>query len=122
MSKLILGKYTPEEAHAAFAFGNNKCACGRTPITRCITLAPLDEAMRHFPQVALLAASDIEAVAKQVVRIKENPTDQKGKAYVRIGIAYACQSCRPILEKEAAKLPSWCIAEFNHGPGTKVQV
>lgn len=121
--KLILDGLTPEEAHVKYGFGPNaKCAgCGRRPLTRIITLAPLKEAMKRYPSVALLAQTNEQLLLEQLVPIRENPTDKRPTPYVRLGVAFACKTCTPAAEREAAKAPSWCIVEINRGPGTKTQ-
>ena len=43
--------------------------------------------------------------------------DFKHGKHVRVGCAYSCDICRPTLEKEAAKAPSWAVVEINDGPG-----
>lgn len=108
---------TPQEMHAEVAFPKSaKCKCGRRPITRAITFAPFEDAAKHWPE---LVGVDPNVVLQRVVQIKENPTDKDGKPYVRLGVAYACESCTPAMETALAKLPSWVLVEINRGPTTK---
>ena len=112
MEKLFGGRKTAEEVHGELAFPPGaKCAgCTVKPMIRCIVLAPFDEAAKRMPEIA---EADPEWLMKRIVQIRENPTDEQGKPYVRISTTYACKACRPMLEREAAKAPSWCIVEFN---------
>lgn len=117
-TQLFGGRSTAEEVHAKMAFpAHAKCVCGRRPEVRAITLAPLDEARRHFPDVDRLAEYAPQELLMRTVAIRESPMVKAGKPYVRLGVAYACKSCAPTMERALAKLPSWVIVEINRGPG-----
>lgn len=115
--KLFGGRTSAEAVHAHLGFSPKaKCPCGVRPTTRCIILAPFDEAKRMVPDLELLVETSPMQVMEALVQIKESPAGP-AKPYLRISVTYACKQHRAVLERAAAKLPSWCIAEFNHGPG-----
>lgn len=108
----------PRKVHSQLAFPiNAKCnGCGRRPMIRGITLCPMDEARKRMPELEALMVADPDGFMKNVVEIRENPKDVTGKPYLRLGIAYACETCKRELEKTLAKSPSWMIVEINYGP------
>lgn len=115
--KLFGGQMTSEEVHQKYAFPPHaKCNnCGRRPLTRVITMMELAEA-KKISAVAAMMELGPEAFLQHVVAIK----DSAGLPvpYFRTGVAYACKSCTPLLERVAAKAPSHCIVEINRGPGS----
>lgn len=119
--QLFGGRTTAEEVHAKLAFPKNaKCGgCKRRPVIRAITMAPFDEARKRYPEIDLIAEMNPNELMHRIVRIRENLTDKEGKPYIRLGIAYSCKSCAPVMEKALARAPSWCIVEINRGPGAE---
>lgn len=124
LKKFAGGRTTPQKMHADLAFPRTaKCGgCQRKPLIRAITLAPLDEMRRRQPGLDALMTADPNGFMSQIVKIRENSEDKAGKPYLRVGVAYACESCKKSLEQAAAKSPSWCIVEFNYGPKETIQV
>jgi len=118
MARHITKLDDPQKVHSDLAFPPMaKCAaCGRRPLVRAITMAPLDECRKRMPALEALMVSDPQGMMKQLVSIRENVTDAFAKPYLRIGVAYACKSCAPTMEKTLAKSPSWMIVEINRGP------
>ena len=117
--KLFDGRYTAEEVHTSFAFPPHaQCqGCERPPTMRIIVMAPLDEMRKRNPEFDTVMELDPSFFMQQLVKIRENPTDEVGKPYVKVSVVYACKRCTPRAEKAAAKAPSWCIVEINKGPG-----
>lgn len=115
--KLFGGRMTAEEVHQKYAFPPGaKCRCGRRPLIRAISMAPLADARRHWPELDVLASESPVELFKRLVELKGS--DGKPAPFVRLGIAYACQDCRRDMERAMAKLPSWVLVEINRGPGT----
>ena len=110
--KLFGGLKTAEEVHGEMAFPKGaKCqTCSRRPLVRAITLAPVQDAIKHWPEIEKLQPNQL---LKRVVAIRETPDAKNGAPYVRIGVAYACKSCAPLMEKTLAQLPSWVLVEIN---------
>lgn len=107
--KLFDGKQTAREVWAETVLGGIKCPCGLDATVSCKVFWPLDECTKRGPE--LLAAVASHHGGK--VPIMEFT---HGK-HVRTGIAYSCDICRPELEKQAAKAPSWAVVEISDGPG-----
>jgi len=119
MARHIKKLHDPQKVHSDLAFPPGaKCnGCGRRPLIRAITMAPLDEARRRMPELEALMVAQPNAVLSRLVQINEHPGGiANPKPYLRLGIAYACQSCAPAMEKQLAKAPSWMIVEINRGP------
>lgn len=114
--KFMGGRYTPQEVHAALAFPlDAKCqGCGRRPTIRAITMCELSEAKKR-PDVAAILAQDPVSLIQRTVMLKGS--DGQGIPYLRMGLAYSCESCAPTMEKELAKAPSHWVIEINRGPG-----
>lgn len=107
----ILEKYGQEEAHARFAFSPDaRCAgCKRPfPSTRIILMFPLEE-MQKRPEWTLFCFNHPEKAQALLVRLKHG-------IHVRARTVYACTTCSPAAEREAAKAPSWATVEINRGP------
>lgn len=118
--KFMDGQETPQEMHRKVVYAGRKCPCGCPPASRAITFAPLKEIFNREPErVAWLAQQNGGAVP--IVEMNTNGTPEK---FVRLGETFACDICRPALEKAMAKLPSWVLVDWDDGPDprNKVQV
>lgn len=113
--KLFKGRTTAEEVHAKHGFPA-KARCNgcqaKYPTTRAITMAPFKDALKQWPELGELPP---EAVMTLMVELKGS--DGTPDPYIRLGVAYSCKSCRAEIAKSLAKMPSWVLVEFNHGPG-----
>lgn len=122
MARHIRKLNDPQKVHSDHAFPiNAKCAgCGIRPLIRAITLAPLDEARKRMPSLDSMLMTDPELVMQHIVQINESAGSISGvanpKPYFRLGVAYACKTCAPSMERQLAKGPSWVIVEINRGP------
>lgn len=107
------GQYTAQEVHQMYAFpaGATCQTCARRPLIRAITMARVDDAKKHFEEVAALP---LDLLMERIVQLKG--VDGKPEPYVRLGVAYACRGCAKEMEKALAKLPSWVCVEINRGP------
>lgn len=116
--KFMGGRISPEEFHSQYAFPiHAKCnLCQRRPMTRAITMIELKEAIKRQPAIAEVIKASPEGFLQNIVQIKG--TDGKPMQYMRLGIAYACKSCTPQLEKTLARAPSHVICEISRGPGS----
>lgn len=104
---------TPEEFHRRYAFPPGvRCGGCRSPkvAVRAITMVPLDELRKRDPRADYFATHDPLGFAKTLVPLKHGP-------HVRIATVYACSTCAPELERQAARGPSWAVVEFDRGPG-----
>jgi len=111
--KLMGGAMSAREVHQKHAFPPGaKCqSCGRRPLLRAITLAPIDEAKRYYPEIEALPSPDLFKIL-----VPLDPGDGKPRPHVRLGVAYACRECGPTMERALAKLPSWVVVDINRGP------
>lgn len=75
---------------------------------------PLDEAMRRDPVLVALLRSGDERATGRIIDFRDGSSRKK---FIRVSEVYACDACRPLLERELAKCPSWCVAEIDRGPG-----
>lgn len=108
--KLFGGTKTAEQVHQEIALKDKKCqACGRQAAVRCRFFASVVDLHHQSPQFLLKLAQEHSG---QVPVIET----RYGKM-IRISDAYSCSGCRPTLEKEAAKAPSWVLVDFDFGPG-----
>lgn len=114
--KFMDGRMTPEEAHQRYGIPPGaKCQCGARPLITCRILMPLDELVKRDPQFIgkmLLGKDGAEAFYKLCVETVHG-------TYVRVSTVYACKMHEKDLDHAAAQAPSWCIAEFNRGPGAE---
>jgi len=119
--KFANGQMTPEEYHSKFAFPPHaKCqACPSRPMTRVIILMEMKEARKN-PLIDQWMLVDPASFMSNVVQIRGS--DGKPTPYWRVSVVYACKACTPALEKQAAKAPSHCIVEINHGPDPKNRI
>lgn len=110
-TQLFGGKTTAEELHAKLAWGHKHCtACKNKKIVLVVRLlAPLKECMSTWPELlgAMKAAN-----GGTIPRV-----ETKFGPLVKISEVAACTMCRRDAEKVAAKAPSWCVIEFDRGPG-----
>lgn len=109
--KLFDGRQTAEEVHRSLAFpADARCACGSKKVAiRVRVFWPADDLVREKPEFAMQMAAR-HGGRLPVVEFKH------GK-HVRVGDAFACDLCKSVLEKEAAKAPSWVVVEVDRGPG-----
>lgn len=108
------GRVTAREYHAENAFPpGSKChGCDRRPMVRAITMAPFKDAVAAFPYIRLATP---EQIGKILVSLQQSSA-HRPEPYLRLGIAYSCDSCRPSFEKTLAKLPSWVVVDIQRGP------
>lgn len=115
VKKFMDGEYTPQEVHAALAWGGRKCdKCGGPSAVRVRVFAEYKEVLQRSPEFVMKLAADHNGEVPVV--------DFKSGKYIRVSEAFSCANCRSECEKEAAKAPSWCCVEIDTGPGEKVQV
>jgi hypothetical protein len=100
---------TPEQMHVEAL--NAKCPCGAAATTRAISYAKLDELMQRTGGQELIGRL-LVAHRGQLPVIEFT----YGK-FVKIGEVFACNLCRPTMEREAAKGPSWVLVHIDRGPG-----
>jgi len=104
-----------EEAHRRLAFGGRKC-------DHCE--APAAIRVRLFGDAKEVVSRHADWVMREAAR--NNGTvpvvDFTYGKFIRISEAYACDSCKSELEREAAKAPDWCIVEFDRGKKDQVQL
>ncbi len=114
IKKFAGGRFTAQEVHAHLAFPPDaKCACGQRPAMRALTMCELAEATKT-EEVAQLLERMPQALVERTVMLRGS--DGKPIPYLRMGIAYACKGCTPLLEKALAKAPSHWVVEINRGP------
>jgi len=106
--KLFDGRQTAREVWAETVLGGIKCPCGLDATVVCKVFWPLDECLKKGPELLATVAA---MHGGQVPTI-----DFTHGKHVRTGMAYSCDVCRPALEKEAAKAPSWAVVEISDGP------
>lgn len=112
--KFMDGRETPQEFWENNAFPKDaKCLCGRRPSMKATTFAPLDEVIKRDPIFAAAYASAHPMMNTILVHTIV------GGTHVRLATAYACRSCGPEMEKALAKGPSWCVIDFQRGPGAE---
>lgn len=84
-------------------------------------MIPLDELRKRDPEfdrVASLATINPSAAQQffsLLVPLKTGSGDST-TPHIRVSTVYACETCRPTLEKALAKQPSWAVVEINRGP------
>jgi len=110
--KFMDGRMSPEDVHQRLAFkpGSRCLYCSKPPMTRATVLAPLDEVKKRDPSIQDLSLARPDLFLAMLVQTKHGP-------HVRISEVYSCKECTPALEKAVAKHPSWCIVDFDRGPG-----
>jgi len=111
MRKFMDGAMTPTEAHQKWGFNGRKCdACSQVAIVKAISMAAIAELnSTEAGQAWLLRLAKDNEGRVPVVELTY------GK-FVKIGEAFACTRCRPTLEKDIARKPSWVLVEFQEAP------
>ena len=91
---------------------NKKCAaCSHKAMTQFTTFMPQSDL--HTSQAAVHA----KALLHQYPDGKIPTIRLKDGLYIKVGTAYACLSCTPMLERELAKVvPSYWIVDRDYGP------
>lgn len=114
------GLETPQETHRKVVYAERKCECGLPPASRAITFAPLKEVWTRQPE-RVMELSRLHGGQVPLVELNTNGTPVK---FIKLGEAFACDICKPALEKAMAKLPSWVLVDWDDGPDprNKVQV
>lgn len=113
--KFMGGRITPNEMHAMFAFPQGaKCACGAPPQHRAIVMASVKDAVLH-QMLDPKSVFDQEFMRSCIVPLQFDKT-QKPEHWIRLSATYCCDLCRPTMEKELAKLPSWVLVELSKKP------
>jgi len=112
--KFMDGKMSPEEAHQRYGIPPHaRCACGARPLITCRIFMPLDEVVkRQGTFVGLMLAGKEEELYSMLLETIHG-------TFVRVSTAYACKQHEKDLDLAAAKAPSWCLVEFNRGPGAE---
>lgn len=117
--KFMGGMCTPREAHSRLAFppGAACATCKRPPVARAIVMAPLDECIKH-ELVPPEAAANPGVLLPITVQLNESVGSSalNPKPYIRLSITYACQQCLPVMERQAARGPSWMVVDIDRGP------
>lgn len=115
--KFMQGSCTPEELHQELSFPpGSKCKlCGRPPMIAIRSFAEEKEMLNRDPNLIVLAKTDPTKYASMTI------TTRSGR-YLRLGEVFACRSCAPQAEREAAHHPSWCFVDVDRGPGPDVIV
>lgn len=118
--KFMGGKETPQETHRKVVFAGKKCPCGLPPATRAITFATVKDLRDKEPERIISLAVEHNGQLP-VVEFNTNGTPEK---FIRLGVAFACDICKPAIEKAMARLPSWVLVEWDGGPDprNKIQV
>lgn len=108
--KLFDGKLTAEEVHRGHFPQDAYCKCGSTKVAICVrTFWPVEDLIRNRPEAAMALAAQHGGKLPCV--------DFTMGKHVRVGMAYACDSCKATLERKAASAPSWVVVEIDRGPG-----
>jgi hypothetical protein len=112
--KFMDGAMTPEEAHQRWGIPPSaRCACGAKPLITCRIFMPLDEMVKANAEMIGRLLLD----EKSAKHFMDQCIQTTSGVYVRTSTAYACKMHEKNLDQAAAKAPSWCIVEFNRGPG-----
>lgn len=116
--KKLFGGMDPAEYHSRHAFPpGSKCAGCKTQrglTTRVIVMLPLDECLKRDPELAaVFKAAQLDPQLRS--KLDERMVQTKHGPHARISTTYSCEACRPWLEKEVAKAPSWAIVDINRG-------
>jgi hypothetical protein len=114
VKRFMNGAITPQEYHAANAFGPDAhCAgCAGKPSVRAIVMIPYDEAIkRGYVPPGHEASAE---VLSRVVLLRSS--SGAAEPHVRLSKAYACPMCQPAFERELARAPSWAVVDINRGP------
>ena len=120
IKKFMDGKETPQETHRKIVYAGRKCPCGLPPASRAITFAPFKELWNREPErVSWLVQQNNGQVP--IVELNTNGTPEK---FIKLGEVFACDICKPALEKAMAGLPSWVLVDWDEGPDprNKVQI
>lgn len=111
-TKLFGGRETAAEVHRKYAWTGGKCLCGDADVVIQIdcyaTPKDLIENLRAEPLMRLL--SQTENGQLPTFPTKYGPMTLFSKTW-------ACETHRPTVEREAARLPSWVMVEIDRGPG-----
>lgn len=116
--KLFDGKTTAQDLHREMVFKGERCAgCKSTKVV---------QAARVFYPMDELVKMDAEGISRSLITnpdhfasccVEFRNKDGTRAIYVRVSTSHSCAACASIHEREAAKLPSWAVVEFDRGPG-----
>lgn len=111
--KLFGGRETAEDVHRRLGFGGDCTICGRPPVIKIVTLAPLVDVMSKMPEYAAFRAS---VSGGQLHTVKS-----KYGELVRLTKVIACHLHRTDAIKAAARPPKgWrdcLVVDIDEGPG-----
>lgn len=112
------GLMTPDEVEARWGAPRGaRCgACGRPPCTSARVFMPVDEVHRSIGAELLgrLIYTNPKGFESLCIQVD-------GLTYVRVSWTFACREHLPLLERTAAKSPSWCIVDIDRGPAVSAR-
>lgn len=107
--KLFGGRMSADELHVKYAWHGKKCsACGAPPALR----------IQSFILISDLVPWQKDHVTLEIAMGRLHPVKLEPGPALRYGDVYACSTCAPAAERQAAKCPSYMVVWLERSPGS----